>query len=130
MPLDIVATEGAPKAIGPYSQAVAVPAGRLVFCSGQIPIDPQTGQIVGGGDIRQEAHRVMKNLDAVLLAAGASFAQVVKTTIYLTDLARKPELDAVWKEWLAPASLPARATVGVADLGGGTLVEISLVAHT
>jgi reactive intermediate/imine deaminase len=86
MPFDIVATVAAPQAIGPYSQAVSVPAGRLIFCSGQIPIDPQSGELTGAGDIRQETHRVMKNLDAVLRAAGSSLHGVVKTTIYLVVL--------------------------------------------
>ena len=81
-----ITTVGAPKAIGPYAQAVIAPAGRLLFCSGQIPIDPKTGEMVGAGDVRAQTERVLENLGAVLSAAGASFASVVKTTIFLADL--------------------------------------------
>src|SRR5262245_35526425 len=81
----VVSTESAPKAIGPYSQAIK--AGGMLFCSGQIPLDPATGQIVGASDVKAQAKRVMENLKAVLAAGGASFASVVKTTIYLVDLA-------------------------------------------
>src|SRR4051812_20030300 len=80
----IVATPDAPAAIGPYSQAVR--AGQFVFLSGQIPLDPQNGDMVGGDDVEAQAEQVMKNLAAVLLAAGSSFGQVVKATIFLTDL--------------------------------------------
>src|SRR5262252_1264202 len=91
MPREIVSSSQAPKAIGPYSQAVAVdlpPAagGRLIFCSGQIPLDPASGEMVGAGDVRVQTERVMQNLGAVLAAAGASFGAVVKTTIFLADL--------------------------------------------
>src|SRR5262249_52325041 len=82
-----ISTESAPKAIGPYAQAVGVSSvGTLVFCSGQIPLDPKTGEMVGAGDVRAQCERVMENLGAVLAAAGASFATVVKTTIFLADL--------------------------------------------
>jgi 2-iminobutanoate/2-iminopropanoate deaminase len=127
MPLEIVATDAAPKAIGPYSQAVIAPAGRLVFCSGQIPIDPQTGQLDGAGDIRLEAHCVMKNLDAVLRAAGASFADVVKTTIYLVDLGNFSSVNEVYATYFS-GSTPARATVQVAALPRGAQVEIDAIA--
>ena len=80
MPRETISTPDAPGAIGPYVQAVAVPAGRMVFCSGQIPLDPKTGEMVGAGDVRVQAARVLDNLGAVLAAAGASFAAVVKTT--------------------------------------------------
>jgi 2-iminobutanoate/2-iminopropanoate deaminase len=127
MPFDIVATEGAPKAIGPYSQAVSVPTGRLIFCSGQIPVDPQSGELTGAGDIRQETHRVMKNLEAVLRAAGASFAGVVKTTIYLVDLGNFSAVNEVYATYF-PGSPPARATVQVAALPRGAQVEIDAIA--
>src|SRR5262249_14319068 len=81
-----ISTENAPKAIGPYAQAVVASAGTLVFCSGQIPLDPKTGEMVGAGDVRQQTEQVLENLGAVLAAAGASFASVVKTTIFLADL--------------------------------------------
>ena len=127
MPFDIVATEGAPKAIGPYSQAVSVPTGRLIFCSGQIPVDPQSGELTGAGDIRQETHRVMKNLEAVLRAAGASFAGVVKTTIYLVDLGNFSAVNEVYATYFK-GSPPARATVQVAALPRGAQVEIDAIA--
>ena len=87
MTRETIATELAPKAIGPYSQAVLVGAGKTLYCSGQIPLDPASGQLVGAGDIRAETHQVLKNLQAVLAAAGASLSNVAKTTIFLTDLA-------------------------------------------
>ena len=84
---ETIATTDAPKAIGPYAQAVAVSMpGRMVFCSGQIPLDPATGEVVGAGDISAQTDQVIRNLSAVLVAAGASLAAVVKTTVYLTDL--------------------------------------------
>ncbi len=127
MPLEIIATEAAPKAIGPYSQAVVASAGRLVFCSGQIPIDPQTGELAGAGDIRLQTHRVMKNLEAVLLAAGASFAAMVKSTIYLVDLANFAVVNEVYATYFASAP-PARVTVQVAALPRGAQVEIDAIA--
>jgi 2-iminobutanoate/2-iminopropanoate deaminase len=81
MSRQIISTPEAPKAIGPYSQAVVAGAGRLLFCSGQIPLDPRTGEMVGAGDVRVQAERVLQNLGAVLAAGGASFSSVVKTTI-------------------------------------------------
>jgi 2-iminobutanoate/2-iminopropanoate deaminase len=127
MPLEIVSTDAAPKAIGPYSQAVVAPAGRLVFCSGQIPLDPQTGELVGAGDIRQETHQVMKNLQAVLKAAGASFADMVKSTIYLVDLKHFSAVNEVYGSYFS-GSPPARATIQVAALPRGAQVEIDAIA--
>jgi len=124
---EVVETDNAPKAIGPYSQAVVAPAGRWVFCSGQIPLDPKTGQLVGGGDVRLESHQVMRNLDAVLRAAGASLASVVKTTIYLADMADFTAVNEVYGSYF-PAQPPARATVQVAALPRGSKVEIDAVA--
>ncbi len=121
-----ISTADAPKAIGPYSQAVAAPAGRLVFCSGQIPLDPRTGELVKG-TIEEETRRVMENLKAVLAAAGASFGQVVKTTIFLTDLADFAKVNEVYGGYLG-AVPPARATVQVAALPRGARVEIDAVA--
>lgn len=125
----IIATKSAPQAIGPYSQAVAVSSGQMVFCSGQIPIDPQTGELSGEGDIRQETHRVMKNLDAVLQAAGTSFDEVVKTTIYLVDLDSFAVVNEVYGTYFS-GSLPARATIQVAALPRGAQVEIDAIAIT
>jgi 2-iminobutanoate/2-iminopropanoate deaminase len=127
MAIEIVETGNAPRAIGPYSQAVAVSARRLLFCSGQIPIAPQTGSLVGDGDIRQETHQVMRNLDAVLRAAGASLASVLKTTIYLVDMAAFAAVNEVYGSYFSEQP-PARATVQVAALPRGAQVEIDAIA--
>lgn len=128
MPREIVSTPDAPRAIGPYSQAVTVPAAtRLVFCSGQIPLDPETGEVVGAGDVRAQTERVMRNLAAVLAAAGASFAAVVKTTIFLTDLSDFGAVNEIYGKYFS-ADPPARATVQVAGLPRGVAVEIDAVA--
>jgi 2-iminobutanoate/2-iminopropanoate deaminase len=121
----VVRTDAAPAAIGPYSQAVL--AGDLLFLSGQIPLDPSTGELVGGG-IEEQARRVMDNLGAVLQAAGGSFEQVVKTTIYLADLADFASVNAVYAGYF-PAAPPARATIQVAGLPKGARVEIDAVAR-
>jgi 2-iminobutanoate/2-iminopropanoate deaminase len=122
-----VSTADAPKAIGPYSQATAVPAaGRLVFLSGQIPLDPRSGELVKG-TIEEETRRVMENLKAVLAAAGGGFEHVVKTTIFLTDLSDFTKVNEVYGSYLA-AVPPARATVQVAALPRGARVEIDAVA--
>ena len=125
---NVISTAEAPRAIGPYSQAVSVPAaGRLVFCSGQIPLDPVTGEVVGAGDAAAETERVMRNLGAVLAAAGASFEAVVRTTIYLTDLQDFARVNEVYARYF-PGPAPARATVQVAALPRGVHVEIDAVA--
>jgi 2-iminobutanoate/2-iminopropanoate deaminase len=123
--MQIVQSDGAPKAIGPYSQAVRT-SGGMVFLSGQIPLDPATGQLVAG-DIRAQTGRVMQNLGAVLGAAGLSFSHVVKTTVYLVDLADFASVNEVYGEHFAQ-SPPARATVQVAALPKGARVEIDAVA--
>jgi 2-iminobutanoate/2-iminopropanoate deaminase len=127
MAVEIVETENAPKAIGPYSQAVVAPAGKLVFCSGQIPLDPRTGEMAGAGDVRQETHQVMRNLEAVLKAAGASLASVVKTTIYLVDMGDFAAVNEAYGSYF-PTRPPARATVQVAALPRGAQVEIDAIA--
>ncbi len=121
---EAITSSDAPKAIGPYSQAVR--AGGLVFLSGQIPLDPRTGELVAG-DVRAQADRVLDNLAAVLHAAGLSFEQVVKTTIYLTDLADFGAVNEVYGKRFG-AVPPARATVQVAALPRGAKVEIDAVA--
>ncbi|HEY4683666.1 MAG TPA: RidA family protein [Candidatus Acidoferrales bacterium] len=120
----IVSTEKAPRAIGPYSQAVR--AGGWLFASGQIPIDPATGQMITG-DIKTQTERVMKNLEAILEAAGLSFAHVVKTTVYLKDLNEFSAMNEIYGRFF-PASPPARATVEVARLPRDARVEIDLLA--
>jgi 2-iminobutanoate/2-iminopropanoate deaminase len=120
----IIRTDDAPQAIGPYSQAVT--AGGLVFCSGQIPLDP-SGTMVGNGDVRAQTTRVMENLKAVLSAAGSSFAQVCKTTIYLASLDDFAAVNEVYGSYF-PSDPPARATVQVAKLPRAALVEIDAIA--
>jgi len=120
----IVHTENAPAAIGPYSQAVV--AGSFLFTAGQIAIDPATGQIVQG-DVTAQTERVMRNLAAVLENAGASWADVVKTTVYLQDMADFPRVNEVYGRVMGDAR-PARSTVQVAGLPRGVLVEIDAVA--
>jgi 2-iminobutanoate/2-iminopropanoate deaminase len=127
MSRQIISTAGAPKAIGPYSQAVVAPAGRLLFCSGQIPIDPKTGEMVGAGDVRVQAQRVMENLGAVLVAAGASFDAVVKTTIFLADLQDFAAVNEIYGVYFKD-NPPARATVQAAGLPKGALIEIEAIA--
>jgi len=120
----IVATRGAPAAIGPYSQAVE--AGGFVFLSGQIPLDPATGAMVEGG-VEAQAERVMENLGAVLAAAGLGFDAVVRTTVYLADLGDFAKVNEVYGRRF-PKDPPARATVQVAALPRGARVEIDAVA--
>ena len=132
MPRETISTEHAPKAIGPYSQAIAAtidPARgqRFVFCSGQIPLDPKSGEMVGASDVRVQAERVLENLEAVLSAAGGSLEAVVKTTIYLADLQDFGAVNEVYARYF-PAHPPARATVQVAGLPRGALVEIDAIA--
>jgi 2-iminobutanoate/2-iminopropanoate deaminase len=122
----IVSTPHAPAAIGPYSQAVR--AGNFVFLSGQIPLDPQSGEMVGGDDVEAQTRQVMANLKAVLEAAGASFASVVKTTIFLTDLGDFARVNQVYGSYFEGVEPPARATVQVAALPRGARVEIEATA--
>ena len=117
-------TPGAPAPIGPYSQAVR--SGGEVFCSGQIPLDPQTGELVAG-DVSAQAERVLQNLGAVLAAAGLSFADVVKTTIYLADMADFAAVNAVYEKYFGD-SKPARSTFAVAALPKGARLEIDCIA--
>ena len=125
MIIEKIETANAPAAIGPYSQAIQ--AGNLVFLSGQIPLDPVTGEIVAGG-IEEQTRQVMNNLRAVLGAAGSDFADLVKTTIFLTDLNDFAVVNAIYGECFAGAIPPARATVQVAALPKGVKVEIEGIA--
>ena len=119
-----IQTSTAPEAIGPYSQAIRV--GAMVFTSGQIPLDPATGKLVEG-DIAAQARRVLDNLEAVLEASGASFADVVKTTIYLIDMNDFGAVNAVYGERFEGAP-PARSTVAVARLPKDARIEIDMIA--
>jgi 2-iminobutanoate/2-iminopropanoate deaminase len=119
-----VSTPAAPAAVGPYSQAIA--AGELVFCSGQIGLEPGTGEIVDGG-VEAQAERALRNLTAVLDAAGCSFADVVKTTVFLADIADFGRVNAVYARYM-PDPAPARSTFAVGALPKGALVEIDAIA--
>lgn len=123
-PLVPVSTPDAPGAIGPYSQAIA--AGGFLFASGQIPLDPTTGTITEGG-ITAQTHQVLQNLGAVLKAAGISYDRVVKTTVYLADMADFPAVNEVYGTYF-PLPAPARATIQAAALPRNVRVEIDLVA--
>jgi 2-iminobutanoate/2-iminopropanoate deaminase len=120
-----VLTTEAPAPIGPYNQAIR--AGDFLFCSGQIPIDPATGELVTG-DIAAQTHRVMQNVRAVLAAGEATFADVVKTTIYLVDMNDFAAVNAAYGEYFTGVA-PARSTVAVAALPKGSRVEIEVLAH-
>ena len=129
MQRSIVRTAHAPGAIGPYSQAVVVPIGegkRMIFCSGQIALDPATGALVEG-DVVAQTRRAMENLGAVLAAAGASFANVVRTTIFLADMDDFAAVNEVYGERF-PSDPPARATVQAARLPRDARVEIDAIA--
>jgi 2-iminobutanoate/2-iminopropanoate deaminase len=121
----IIASAHAPAAIGPYSQAVA--HAGLVWCSGQIALDPASGQLVAG-DVRAQAERVLDNLTAVLAAAGSAPEHVLRTTIYLVDMGDFGAVNEVYARRFPAGSAPARATVGVSSLPKGALVEIDCVA--
>lgn len=120
-----IETESAPAAIGPYSQAVK--AGDFIYCSGQIPLVPGTANLVEGG-VAEQTVQVMENLKQVLLAAGSDFDSVVKTTIYLADMNDFATVNEQYSAYFG-AIAPARATVQVAALPKGALVEIDAVAH-
>jgi 2-iminobutanoate/2-iminopropanoate deaminase len=124
-PLVQVSTTEAPAAIGPYSQAIK--AGDFLFASGQIPLDPTTGTITEGG-INAQTHQVFQNLKAVLQAAGVSFDRVVKTTVYLADMADFTAMNEVYAGYFATPA-PARATIQAAGLPRKVLVEIDVVAY-
>ena len=120
-----IATSDAPQAIGPYSQAIR--AGGLVYCSGQIALDPATGEIVGK-DVSEQTERVLKNLGAVLKASGSDFPKVVKCTVFLKHMHDFAAMNAVYGKHFGGESPPARATVAVAGLPRDVLVEIDCVA--
>jgi 2-iminobutanoate/2-iminopropanoate deaminase len=122
--IDAHATPDAPAAIGPYAQAVS--SGGFLFTSGQIALDPKTGELAGGG-FEAQARQVLANLRAVLASAGCAFSDVVKATVYVVDLADFPKLNAIYGEAMG-SHRPARSTVQVAALPKGGLVEIDFIA--
>lgn len=119
-----ISTDKAPAAIGPYSQAVVV--GNLVFTSGQIPLDPETGAVVGV-TIEEQTHRVCKNLSAVLEAEGLTLENVIKTTCFLSDMANFAAFNGVYAEYFT--GKPARSCVAVRELPKGVLVEVEVIAE-
>ena len=121
-----ITTSAAPAPVGPYNQAVL--AGGWLYCSGQIPLDPDTGAMVGNGDVAAETRQVLKNLTAVLQEAGASPAQVVRTTVFLADLGDFQTVNELYAEVFGDGVSPARACVQVAALPKGARVEIDCVA--
>lgn len=125
-PAEAITTAAAPAPVGPYNQAVK--AGGLLFCSGQIALDPASGVLVGGGDVEAETRQVLTNLQAVLSAAGCTAQQVVRTTVFLTDLADFAKVNALYAEVFSAGVSPARACVQVAALPKGALVEIDCIA--
>ena len=125
-PLEAIETAQAPAPVGPYNQAVR--AGNLLFCSGQIALDPASGSLVGAGDVARETRQVLANLVAVLDAAGARPSQVVRTTVFLADLADFATVNGLYAEVFGAGVSPARACVQVAALPKGARVEIDAIA--
>ena len=122
--LEAVSTNSAPKALGPYSQAIR--AGQFLFVSGQVPIDPSTGELVAGS-IAHQTRRVLENIGEILKAAGSSFQQVVKTTVYLADLADFPAMNETYATFFT-APQPARSTIQAANLPKNSRIEIDAIA--
>ena len=120
-----ISTADAPAAIGPYSQAIR--AGSFIFTAGQVGLDPQSGQLAEGG-IRQQTEAALRNLQSVLNAAGCSFADVVKTTVFIMDMNDFTAMNEVYQQFLGDVTPPARSTVQVAGLPRGAMVEIECVA--
>ncbi|ABV32839.1 MULTISPECIES: RidA family protein [Pseudothermotoga] len=122
--MKIIQTSGAPKAIGPYSQAIE--AGNFIFVSGQIPIDPATGELVNG-DIKKQLRRVLDNIEAVLMAAGCTLKNIVKVTVFVVDLKSFSEINEVYGEYFNEHR-PARSFVEVSALPKGSQIEIEVIA--
>lgn len=123
--MKVIATKNAPAAVGPYSQAID--CGDTVYCSGQIPLDPRTGAVVEGG-LEAQAHQMFRNVKAVLAEAGLGLENVVKTTVFMTDLAQFGALNAIYAEYFAEP-YPARSCVEVSALPKGVLVECEVIAR-
>jgi reactive intermediate/imine deaminase len=127
MTLQIIRTNQAPAPVGPYNQAIAA-KGTLLFVAGQIPLNPETGEIVGGNDISQQTQQVMANLGAILKEAGTGWENVVKTSVFLSDLNNFVPMNQVYASYFDEATAPARACVEVARLPKDVLVEIDCIA--
>ena len=126
MPRTVLASDNAPKAIGPYSPAIQIP--QFIFTSGQIGLDPQTGELVSGG-VEAETRRALTNLSNLLEAAGSGLSKVIKTTVFLRDMGDFAKMNLIYAEFF-PKDPPARSTVAAAALPKGASVEIEVVAYT
>ena len=127
MSKEIIRTDKAPAPVGPYNQAVSA-SGTMLFVAGQIPLDPQTAEIVGEGDITAQTQQVMINIEAILAEAGAEWSNVVKTSVFLSDLANFMPMNQVYAEYFVEDTAPARACVEVSRLPKDVLVEIECIA--
>ena len=127
MTRNVIRTDNAPAPVGPYNQAIAA-SGQLIFVAGQIPLDPKTGEIVGGNDVVQQTEQVMANLEAILTAAGATTQDIVKTTVFLADMNDFAAMNQVYARYFQEESAPARACVQVSRLPKDVLVEIECIA--
>ncbi|MBP5972640.1 RidA family protein [Brasilonema sp. CT11] len=123
----VIRTNKAPAPVGPYNQAI-VASGEMIFVAGQISLDPSTGKIVGEGNVTGQTQQVMANLEAILTSAGASFENVVKTTVFLADMNDFAAVNAVYAKYFDEATAPARACVQVSRLPKDVLVEIECIA--
>ncbi|MGL4882674.1 MAG: RidA family protein [Waterburya sp.] len=123
----VIRTNQAPAPVGPYNQAIAT-SGQMLFLAGQIPLDPQSGNIVGEGDITAQTKQVMTNIEAILTEAGATWDNVVKTSVFLSDLANFTPMNQVYAQYFAEDTAPARACVEVSRLPKDVLVEIECIA--
>lgn len=123
----VIQTNQAPAPVGPYNQAIAA-TGRMIFVAGQIPLDPETGAIVGEGDVAAQTERSLQNLKAILEAAGATLSDVAKTSVFLKNMNDFAAMNAVYAKYFDEATAPARAAVEVARLPKDVLVEIECIA--
>ena len=123
----VIRTDLAPAPVGPYNQAIAS-CGQMIFVAGQIPLNPSTVEVVGAKDVAQQTKQVMANIEAILVAAGASFQDVVKTTVFLTDMNDFAAMNAVYAKYFSEETAPARACVQVSRLPKDVLVEIDCIA--
>lgn len=123
----VINTDLAPAPVGPYNQAIAA-SGQMLFVSGQIPLNPTTGELVGAGDITQQTEQVLTNLKAILTAAGVTCENVVKTTVFLADMNDFATMNSVYSQYFNEATAPARACVQVSRLPKDVLVEIDCIA--
>ena len=123
----VIRTDKAPAPVGPYNQAIAT-TGQMLFIAGQVSLDPQSGSIVGEGDITAQTQQVMTNIEAILTEAGAKWDDVVKTSVFLTDLANFNSMNQVYAEYFVEDTAPARACVEVSRLPKDVLVEIECIA--